>query len=906
MSLTSRKKYIGQVVSLLRKKHGKGNAAFIFGISGQWGEGKTHFIDSVANSMELGGQYKCIKVNPWKYNNDKTSFMRALLYELRQSLGVSLKLESLKYDQTKVHLNWRRFMLAILPIVVSLIIVFSLGEGYLYPQVLRFSDTYPDAYQNIQRLYPLIVILLSALFLPLLLSLISVTKSESKAETLDAFDESLKAIINRSKYKIIIIVDDLDRVTPEVARIVLDNLRTFFDNPKLTFIVAGDHSYIERHLGETLLSPDEPDQGKKPEEGRRFLKKIFDVYWRLPLPTESEVIKYIETKITKDDTPNILKFLHIEKNLNQFKGLLLKYFYKNIRAILRFIDQVEYTFETVNILEKEGHIDKKHIEDFKSYPLLIVKILLIQDLGNPLYERMLKESFILKNHEYMMSERADKAEVVNKTFEGILLSENQKVTLTKLFIEEDLPFHTKAAGFLVSNVSVFLHLFADPDSPDIKGHEPVDFIHEMEVSRSANDIEILLTSQGEGNISQIPEVVVTYINALLDKDINSETFPMSFKRWFKDLIKALINIRYGNPYLKLHLGFMKAFKDIRLDLLANSNYSLGPTDQDPNVYNSTSDKLELSKDILEWLSKFDYGPNKSYLSAILDQINLIVPLDIQSIDAQLFVPGQSRKEKVYKVFLAKIINKFFTTGLSLLSNVSSTAENVSDELKLEFRNSDTNARVDYVVSNIGTDTVYLLSELILLYGSDREKNELKNRVFDGANVHRNEVYWDYALHPQIIKNANWNREDLELNLVEQAKVVENPLLSNYFRYMLSRISDPDALFRSFSTTEGFWSQHDIYGNFEFSNLAPSTEVASKFFKDTISLIIKRVRAGQAVDDYIRMLGSDRWIYKNIPPSGRRKLIFIPLENLINKLANEALIANAIQSVIDDWNMLENS
>ena len=80
--MESRNHFVNQVRDKVKSEHGKDkNASCIFGLSGKWGEGKTTFLKSLESGLEKDG-FKVVWINPWKFGDDKISFLRNFLKEI--------------------------------------------------------------------------------------------------------------------------------------------------------------------------------------------------------------------------------------------------------------------------------------------------------------------------------------------------------------------------------------------------------------------------------------------------------------------------------------------------------------------------------------------------------------------------------------------------------------------------------------------------------------------------------------------------------------------------------------------------------------------------------------------------------------------------------------------------------
>lgn len=502
--MDSRTPFVEEVAKTIADRHGKETGSFIFGISGKWGEGKTSFLDELRTKLEADGStLKVIDVNPWKFSVDRISFLRNFLRVLYEEAGLSgtSALRELDVDTSKSEIDWKRFSLFVFDIAIFCFLFtmepFSTFFLALSPQWQFFF-----------------VVLLVPIFLALVQSVTVTEKTDRATSTLDKFNDLFGDVLKRFKEKdkeLVVFVDDLDRVTPEMARDVLDNLRTFFDKKEVTFVVTGDHSVLERYLGRSLL----PDGGSPAqlEEGRRFMKKIFNVYWRLPLPIKKELRDFILEEFKKREV-NLDGFFSKQSDRDTFVSYLEKYFESNFRQIIRFLDKVIFNFQIIK--QKATDTDPKRAEYFTEMlekPLLVVRSFLIEELCTPLFDQMVREISILQTLEYAAEKKdtAKIAQILEQHKDS--LSSAQKAFIEQFIYEE--PRFYKESRLQVRNLQPYLSLAADASLGDERGPSGQDFITTL----NAGDPKTLkndLASMGEVSAEQCASALLTQLPSIVD------------------------------------------------------------------------------------------------------------------------------------------------------------------------------------------------------------------------------------------------------------------------------------------------------------------------------------------------------------------------------------------------------
>lgn len=523
--MKSREQFILQVKKKIIKEHGHGNkASFIFGLSGKWGEGKTKFLEELGIQLKKNGFEKPIWVSPWKYGDDRISFLRNFLKDVsrfstksswnrfKDFLNNRDDFRELYHDTNKsqVHPGWM--------IILSLIVLnILLYYFFVLPQV---EAIFPSPTALLKRYYTLIAAVIILPFLvPLLSSLLTTQQSNKSVSTIDQFDELLEKFLKTLKgKKIIVFIDDLDRVTPEVARNVLDNMRIFFDKPQVTFIVTGDHTVLERYIGGLTLSGSSAEV--QLEEGRRYLKKIFNLYWRLPLPLDSEFDEFLQELFTKHDAE--LKTIFTTRADKQKLALYLKrYFDKNFRHVIRFFDTVLFTFDIVKGQENDANRNiKKYYTQMLKNPLLVVRILMIQELCMPLFDAITRDTGELRDLEYLVEKK--NSEGIEKKLQSYGTFTPAQLSFIRKFLYE-APRFFKNRILDVYAFEPFLYLAADANLGDARGLTKEDFKEILQTGdpdQVANSLENSGDEKAQEAATAAVELLAKVTDPSVDPNIN--------------------------------------------------------------------------------------------------------------------------------------------------------------------------------------------------------------------------------------------------------------------------------------------------------------------------------------------------------------------------------------------------
>lgn len=458
------------------KKKEKERENIVFAISGKWGEGKTGLLRLLEDPLVKKG-FKIISFNPWKYSQEDITLKRAFLRSVKEQLSSDVDLDDLYFDRTRttINFNWKFVVQGIL---VGSFIWFMLLPILLGLSLYSWLLISNNFFLNILDL-PLVKTLITLLLIPVVLQILTVSRRSANVSTAEEFEEKFKELLMR-KEKLVIFVDDLDRCNPKTVKVVLDSLRTFFQHPECSYIITGDHTVVERYAGNELELPEKTTPQQKLQEGRRFLKKLFDVYWRLPLPTLyqfgffiDEEIKLSKIDLSEQQSSNLKSFL-IDSDL----------FERNPRHIKRFITKLRFALEGVDLQKQE--LEKKEdakLKDTKEALIAIIsnsdllaKVLLFEEFFYPVYEKLILNPEELINHEKFLRNGTSPNElkIKNKSVLELLDSKQEDLERYTALVKKD-PKFTDENNSTLHEVANYFSFSGSTGLPSVLGPDETNF-----------------------------------------------------------------------------------------------------------------------------------------------------------------------------------------------------------------------------------------------------------------------------------------------------------------------------------------------------------------------------------------------------------------------------------------------
>lgn len=166
--------------------------------------------------------------------------------------------------------------------------------------------------------------------------------------------------------RLVIFVDDLDRVPPERAVEILETIKLFVDIEGCVFVLALDYAVVRRGL-QKKFGVGETDLG-----GRSFFDKIIQLPFSIPT-ARYEMDRYIE---------NLLSRMNIsmgEEDSDLFADLARKSVSVNPRGIKRVFNSLQLLIGMAGVSQSEGADDRQLVRN-------LFALLCLQNRFEPVYE----------------------------------------------------------------------------------------------------------------------------------------------------------------------------------------------------------------------------------------------------------------------------------------------------------------------------------------------------------------------------------------------------------------------------------------------------------------------------------------------------------------------------------------
>lgn len=331
---------IGDYINGLAQFISKCNTPMTISVQGAWGTGKTSVMKIIESGLDKN--IKNVWFNTWQFSQFNMqdelalSLLSCLVSELDiKDEGMKKGLSALKTAATNVAKN----------------AVYMLVENKVGGQAAETAKALLDGPEN------------------------TGTDTAGEIKRLrERFSICVKDSLDREKKdRVVIFIDDLDRLEPKRAVELLEVLKIFLDCPSCVFVLAIDYDVVCRGVADKYgFSYDKAEENEK---GKSFFDKIIQVPFKMPV-ARYNIRKYVESCFEKIG----LKTTE-EAELDAYVDLISSSVGTNPRAMKRLFN----AFQLLTIVAGDS------IKSQKSRQLLFA-ILCLQYCSEPVYNYIVQNS----------------------------------------------------------------------------------------------------------------------------------------------------------------------------------------------------------------------------------------------------------------------------------------------------------------------------------------------------------------------------------------------------------------------------------------------------------------------------------------------------------------------------------
>lgn len=322
--LLNRAAYIETVAALMRSAP-VGTSAQYIGLYGTWGEGKSSVLPRLQRTLRYEG-YAFVTFTLWEYA-DRSRLPELLFNKIasQERLCLERSLPGL------LRMFGRRLMLS--------------------PDVLRD--------------------------VPFLGGWLA--RAQSEWYGLERVRYDLKEALRKHKGRIVVVLDDLDRLLSDDIYELIRLIKANGDLPNVTYLVLADREYLAAALAEKLPSNWSVDE--RLNEGRRYLEKILPLECNLPQVLGVRYVGLFKTMLANQ--VRLPKGFDVDK----WSADVVAPFLKTMRNVKRLVNAiaVQWTFQLV----RGGGLPKVDFSD-------LIALMAVKLFARPFYDALMSNVHLIK------------------------------------------------------------------------------------------------------------------------------------------------------------------------------------------------------------------------------------------------------------------------------------------------------------------------------------------------------------------------------------------------------------------------------------------------------------------------------------------------------------------------------
>ena len=338
--LLNRKSIVDNLSSSLFSWNDK--KSLVIGLFGKWGSGKTSIINLLEKQLASEKEKKAskdkkrtpivINFNPWGYSETEDllePFIRQLQATLKgpdKIKGFGKKLELylnlIKLTPTK------QSMLSFWSAITMVLSFLGISLPQLFPNICKQIKDLSKWVSPITLIVSFIIIICN-----IVLSIIKV-RNENLDESVSKIKKDIGDILEKENRKLIIIMDDIDRLSSQEIKQLFRIVRSNADFPNTIYLLSFDREIVEKSL-----------DIQNRIDGREYLEKIINIEYDLPSIPSSTL-----SRILMDELKNIAQdFTEEQNSIFGIENTKWAYVYNSIvsnlttiREIKRYVNAVKF------------------------------------------------------------------------------------------------------------------------------------------------------------------------------------------------------------------------------------------------------------------------------------------------------------------------------------------------------------------------------------------------------------------------------------------------------------------------------------------------------------------------------------------------------------------------------------
>jgi len=313
-----------------------GNESLVIALYGEWGVGKTSVKNLTLENLRepQTKQPIILEFNPWNWAAQdalQTAFFTELAAALGNSKAGKNSAKTIKQlRQYAARLRLHGYIYTNIPRIIGI-------TGTVFV-ALGFAASFIS---NLWVRGVLLVILIAASLLGTATTFVAgimeqfvatlTAKAQAEEQPLEEQKQALARELKALPQPVLVVIDDIDRLTPAEIRVLFQLIKANADFPNLTYLLLFQRDYVERAIGQELGA-----------DGREFLKKLVQAGFDIPRAETSQI-----HKVLFDGLDQILNQNEATQHFDQERWSALfpealAPFFSTLRDVNRFLAELEF------------------------------------------------------------------------------------------------------------------------------------------------------------------------------------------------------------------------------------------------------------------------------------------------------------------------------------------------------------------------------------------------------------------------------------------------------------------------------------------------------------------------------------------------------------------------------------
>ena len=274
-------------------KNYKGKESYVIGIEGIWGAGKTSFINLILENFKRK-DVDIIKFNPWNFSSQNQ-----LISDFFDSFTAALDKNGEKDELKQKLTNYSSKLLKQS--------MFEFNPSVKFLWFFEFSPGKIKKYGGVQ--------------------------------TLTEIRESIDVLLKRRRKKILVVIDDIDRLDKQETLLILKMVKMTANFPNTVFLLAYDREKVASRITERGI------------EGHDYLKKIIQVSFTIPVPDKQNLRGVLFSGLDKTLDSIYGTYVFDSEEQKHWEAIFRNGFsnlFVTIRDINRFLSSLQLNWSVVN------------------------------------------------------------------------------------------------------------------------------------------------------------------------------------------------------------------------------------------------------------------------------------------------------------------------------------------------------------------------------------------------------------------------------------------------------------------------------------------------------------------------------------------------------------------------------